>query len=196
MILLFVGIGLFLALSIFTTAIMAAETATFDGKMLYLPPEERINPVEVWRLGFDLSGVPKDKAFVIGKVFEVQFKNVRAEAQGHSKVGAHRIAIFTKWNHDGIEIFWYPTGQKGDKFYLDCNPVGVNDDNGYTRYACNVRGRTAGNGYVLKINEQKDQKLVIQADDGAPAYSSEVIYTFEKVPPVLPEQTQTSSPQP
>lgn len=184
-----IAIGLFAFFSIFTAATTAstAETVTYDGKMLYFPPQEQLAPADITWLGFDLANVPPDMQWLIGKVFRVQFK---MRSTRTSKLGARRYVIFTKWTREGkIEIFWYPAGQKGDRHYLDCDPI-AGDSNGYS---CKVRGRTLGNGYKLWI---KNQKLDIQADDGAPA-DSEVVYTFEKMPSLPPAaQSQTGSPQP
>lgn len=191
---LFVGISLFLAFALFTTATMVSATSepvTSDGKMLHFPGTVRypVYPFAISRLEFDLKKVPPGKEFIEGKIFEFRF--FKDWGGFFSPTDATKYAIFTKWTEGRVEIFWYPVflPSNGEQAFLDCIPSNGNGD----ELACKVRGRTVGNSYHLTF---EGQKLKIRADDQCEA-DSEVV---GEIPIPLPatqateDQTQTRSP--
>jgi hypothetical protein len=153
------------------TAVAEEPQMTFDGKSFTFPG---INPVNVSDLGFDLGNTPESKKFVIGKIFKFKFFFF------HKKLGGNipryeRYAVVTKLTENKIEVFFYPTNPKApdEKPFLDCVPKcpffgkcipGINS----TEYACEIRGRTAGNTYSMTFGKQK---ITIIATGGAEAHS-------------------------
>jgi hypothetical protein len=152
------------------TAVAEEPQMTFDGKSFTFPG---INPVNVSDLGFDLGNTPESKKFVIGKIFKFKFF-FHTKKEGYKPVGQW-YAVVTKLTENKIEVFFYPTNPKApdEKPFLDCVPKcpffgkcvpGINS----TEYACEIRGRTAGNTYSMTFGKQK---ITIISRGGAEANS-------------------------
>ena len=152
------------------TAVAEEPQMTFDGKSFTFPG---INPVNVSDLGFDLGNTPESKKFVIGKIFKFKFF-FHTKKEGYKPVGGW-YAVVTKLTENKIEVFFYPTNPKApdEKPFLDCVPKcpffgkcvpGINS----TEYACEIRGRTAGNTYSMTFGKQK---ITIISRGGAEANS-------------------------
>jgi hypothetical protein len=167
-------ISLFL---VFVAIAVAGEQVTFDGKKLIFPESSHLKPVEVSSsFEFDLGKIPKDKEFVIGKVFKIKFFKLTRKGNWP---GSERYAVVTKWDEKKVEVFFYPTNPKApdERPFLDCTPVcrslfgkcAPNSDS--TEYVCEIRGRTAGNTFSMTFG---NQKIIITARDGAEARSEVV----------------------
>ena len=140
MVLILVGIGIPISTA------SAAELVTFDGKNLFFPKHESIEPADISGLKFDLK-LPDDKSFVMGKVYRAQFEGRFG--------GQLRYCVFTKWT-ERIEIFIWPPDLRfsGSKPFLDC--TATNDIN------CSLRGTMLGFRLRFGVSSQ----MVLISDDG------------------------------
>ncbi len=190
-----IGIGLFLGISIRTTAIAASDTDTwrgpvaFDGKSIIFPKGTGLAPFDISHIEFgDLSGAPEFLKIKNGKVSIIEFQfnpnGNRNTQQRRRSMGLYRIGVFTKWTEGIKEMFFYPPVQKGDGLFLDC----VASNNG--EHECTVRDRTFGNTYRMSF--QGSKITINTVGDGASAESR--IAGEIPVPP--PAQSQTSPSQP
>lgn len=133
-----------IAIFVFSITTAAQAQVTFDGKMLHFPEKEGISPADISNVQFDLSGIPADKQFVVGKVYRAQFaREKHGRNQGAAVLGGAKYAVFTKWNANGVEIFYW----KYPNPFLDCVP-----DN--DKYKCTMRGSKTGNFLVLSFKDQ------------------------------------------
>ena len=152
MVLILVGIGVMIV----STA-SAAEFVTFDGKQLFFPKSERIEPEDISGLKFTLQ-LPDDKRFLEGKVYRAQPVYPRGTP------GPTRYVLFTKWTPKEIEIFWWPTNftLKNESF-LDCSAPAHNNN----EFKCRgVRGSKIKAGILFRFVKDKIRILI---DDGADA---------------------------
>jgi hypothetical protein len=144
MVLILVGVG------IPASTASAAEAVTFDGKNLFFPKNESIEPADISGLKFDLK-LPEDKSFVMGKVYRAQFVGARFAG------GQLRYILFTKWTAERIEIFiWSPDLRyPGSKPFLDC--IATNDTN------CSLRDTKWIN---FRLRFGSGSRMALISDDG------------------------------
>ncbi len=145
---LIVVVFVFIGIAIHIPSVFAAGLVIFDGKSLFFPKNERIEPADISGLEFDLK-LPEDKNFVVGNIYRAQFDN-----KTFSRTGQLRYCIFTKWTAERIEIFiWPPDFRYRAKPFLDCN----------ISNSCDLRGT---NWVNFRLIFRGGHQMALVASDG------------------------------
>jgi hypothetical protein len=157
------GIGLILCTFLFATATAwATEPAvTCDGKTLSFPSDEKIAPVNLETIDFNLAGVPPDKEYVKGTVYAADFGKERKSTKRHFTLGYRKYVLFTKLDETTAVAFYWPIS---DEPYLECTA----DPRARNEYRCNQRGKDeqkwriifAGGTIVMKYGSAWETDLV------------------------------------
>ena len=154
-----VGIGLFLSLSILAAgaATTTPDTVACEGNVLRFPPSDRLDPMPIGDIKFDLGNVPPDRKFVVGKIYRVEF--------GSNKRNLHFnfYTFFTKWDGAKVEMFYFPVKSPGVPT-LDCQAGEAGS------YACKIRGALLNPDRLLTFRENGriTMKFLEQENDLVP----------------------------
>jgi hypothetical protein len=122
----------------------------FDGNKMLFPPKDVLPPADISEAKFDLSGVPDDRKFLVGKVYRAAFGK-----GGIPIEGAVNYFFLTQWAKEKIQLFYWPISLRSLEKYptarplTDCAPVSA------TEYSCTLRGMPEGIRSKVIFRDQK-----------------------------------------
>ena len=159
-----------IGLLILSNILFAADpkvTFSPDGKKMIYPDKDGIPDADISGIVIELTNVPPEAQFMVGKVFRGYFSHMLAP-----KASIVGYLILTKWSADSLEFFTSKSRSRSPalNYTIVCPPKLTSD------FSCRHRDN-ATNDALGKINYRfsiKDNKPLLETSDGGSL-------TFEEV---------------